>query len=116
MVKSWVVACFPASLAGLGNQGKSKEVGVALFWRVRNSSPIFLRSASFFAKSRHAIIRAVMTKTSWWGGISTLTPKQRVSEKAHVIDFGEWVDSPGHTVFPPLVGPLNNILRKRGKN
>ena len=34
MVYKSVVACFPVFLAGLGNQGKSKETGVALVWRV----------------------------------------------------------------------------------
>jgi len=46
-----VVASFPAFLAELGSQGKSKEVGVPLVWKVMNKSPIFLRSVSFFVRS-----------------------------------------------------------------
>jgi len=65
MVYILVVAPFPAFLAGLGNQGKTKEVGVALVWRVINSSPIFLRSVSFSARERHVFMRAVMRNTSW---------------------------------------------------
>jgi len=31
-------------------------------------------------------------------------------EKAHVVDFGEWVDSTPLTIVSPLVSPIDNIL------
>lgn len=67
MVKSSVVASIPFIFAGLRNQVRTREMGVALFWRSMNSPSIFFRSALLFVKSLHEAMRAVMRKTSWDG-------------------------------------------------
>ena len=108
MVNNRVVASFPAFLAGLGNQGRSTDVGVAPPWRVINNSPIFLRSASFFVRSRQVLIRAVVTTTSWKGEKNKKQQHRCFPKGAYVIYLYEWIDSPTLTVAP-LVSLVNDI-------
>ena len=106
MLNSSVVAFLVAFLAGLGNQGKSTAVGVELVERIESSSKILLRSASFFVRSSHAAMRAVIMKTSWKPKLSRGPGKCTVPNDSHVIDFDEWVDS---TTLTPLVSLVENV-------
>ena len=66
-----ILVAITFSRAGLGNQGRIKDVGVGVVMRVENNPPIFLRSASFSARSLHVAIRVVMWKTILKGELST---------------------------------------------
>ena len=105
------------TLAGLGNQGRSKAMGVEPVMRVENNFPISLRSASLFVKSRHVAIRAVIRKTSWKGELST-EPKEnaRCERDTHVKDLDERVDPPTLSIASPHVSLADYILQQRGKD
>ena len=110
MVNSSVVACFPAFLAGLGSQGKSKEAGVALVWRISNSSLIFLRSVSFFAKSLQAVRRTIKEKMTWKEQ-ARIGPKHRAVKMTYIVDISERFDSAALTTVPPLVGFVEDVFQ-----
>ena len=43
-------------------------------------------------------------------------PVPNTDGRSHVVDLGEWVDSPALSVVPPLVSFVDDILQQRGKN
>lgn len=68
--------------------GRSKEVRVAVFWRVENNFSILLRSSPLLASSRHVVMRAIMTKASW----KEQTRPQAEGNVRHwtyIVDLGE---------------------------